>query len=569
MLGLMLYLVKVLHSPIGFTSYDELLQLHTTNDILQNNQLFLLNPLLPVSPFFPGLGIATSAVMNLTGLGVFTAGVLVIGAARLVFLLGLFLFYKAVSNSTQFAGIASLVYITNQNFIWFDALFSYESLALAFAALILFAAARRLLIHTDELVGLNITIMLSVGAVVITHHITAYILTLFLLLWSMIFYLWAAMTKRRNKPHNRTACQGHSSLYPQDLTSLGSLNGERANENIHLKPVDPNGLALLIFVSSLTWLVFSASIAINYLAGPFIKTVTEFINLIVGEQTARQLFRDYAGQVSPMWEQLISYTSVGLILVSLPLGLLQIWRHYRNNMLAILLAICVLAYPLSLLFRFTQLVANVARTTASLFVAVAFVAAATITIKWMPNPAGIKRILAFTVLVTVVFMGGVIVGWSDWQRLPGPYLVVADNRSIEAQGLASSKWILDSLGKGNRIASDRINALLMGTYGEQHPVTGFEKVLIAPLFFSTEFDSVGLSILRRGQIRFIVIDHRLSLALPKNGVYFDLTEQGAFNHIVPINPLALEKFDRVNELSRIFDSGDIVIYDAGKYISTR
>ncbi len=509
--------VKVLRSPIGFTSYDELLHLRTTNDILQNNHLFHLNPLIPVSPLFPGLGIVTSAVIDLTGLELFYAGVLVVGVARLVFLLGLFHFYKGISKSTRFAGIALLVYITNQNFIWFDAQYAYQSLALAFAALILFAAARRLPFHSDELVGLNFTIMLGIGAVVITHHITAYALTLLLILWSIIFYLWPAMTKQINKPNGSTTCQGHPSIDLQYLISVGSFNQERADERIFLYP---SGVALLIFLVSVTWLVFGASIAINYLAGPLIKSVTEFFQLIVGEQTARQLFQDYTGQVSFLWEQLISYTSVGIILVSLPFGLLQIWRHYRKNMLAILLAICVLAYPLSLLLRFTQIVANVARTNTFLFVAVAFVVAVTITINWMPNPVSIRRDLAFTIGVTVIFMGGVIVGLGGWQRLPGPYLVVADSRSIEPQGLASSKWMLDYLGKENRIASDRINALLMGTYGEQHPVTGYDNVLIAPLFFSTELNSVGQAILRQGQIRFIVIDYRLSFALPKDGVLF-------------------------------------------------
>ena len=58
----------------------------------------------------------------------------------------------------------------------------------------------------------------------------------------------------------------------------------------------------------------------------------------------------------------------------------------------------------------------------------------------------------------------------------------------------------------------------------------------------------------------------MTLALPENGVYFDLNEPNAFAHKIPLDPIALDKFDRVNDLSRIYDSGNLVIYDSEKYI---
>src|SRR5262249_43346014 len=55
LLGVGLYLVKLLHSPLSFTFSDELQHWRTANDILQGGYLFAENPLLPVSALYPGL----------------------------------------------------------------------------------------------------------------------------------------------------------------------------------------------------------------------------------------------------------------------------------------------------------------------------------------------------------------------------------------------------------------------------------------------------------------------------------------------------------------------------------
>ena len=77
MLAMGLYLVKVIHSPAGFTFYDELQHWRTVVDSAQQERLFVENPLLRTSPLFPGLEVATQAVMSLTGLSPFVAGLVV------------------------------------------------------------------------------------------------------------------------------------------------------------------------------------------------------------------------------------------------------------------------------------------------------------------------------------------------------------------------------------------------------------------------------------------------------------------------------------------------------------
>ena len=55
LLGVVLYLVKVFHSPIGFTFHDEFVHWRNVQNAMDSGHLFESNPLLPVSADFPGL----------------------------------------------------------------------------------------------------------------------------------------------------------------------------------------------------------------------------------------------------------------------------------------------------------------------------------------------------------------------------------------------------------------------------------------------------------------------------------------------------------------------------------
>ena len=258
-------------------------------------------------------------------------------------------------------------------------------------------------------------------------------------------------------------------------------------------------------------------------------------------------------------------------MLGLPFGLLQIWRRYRNNVLALALAVGAFGYPASQVIRLTQRGFFVSvRALEFLFVAVAFILAVGVVDSWLVNRPSRRLTMIFTALATIIFVGGVILGRPPWMRLPGPYLVVADTRSIELQGLAAAEWAGAFLGPDNRIATDRINGALMGAYGEQRVVTGIaDAVPIATVFFSLEVSEEELSILKRGRVRYLVVDRRLNSGLPMAGFYFQMSEPGAYRHTTPMDPKALTKFDGISDVSRLFDSGDIVIYDVGVLAGVR
>ncbi|MGO8126703.1 hypothetical protein ACC728_37930, partial [Rhizobium ruizarguesonis] len=85
---------------------------------------------LPVSPLYPGQELITSELVNLSGLSVFAAGLIVLATARMMLMLALFLLFEKITDSARIASIACLIYIGSSTFLLFDVHYSYESMAI-------------------------------------------------------------------------------------------------------------------------------------------------------------------------------------------------------------------------------------------------------------------------------------------------------------------------------------------------------------------------------------------------------------------------------------------------------
>jgi hypothetical protein len=62
---------------------------------------------------------------------------------------------------------------------------------------------------------------------------------------------------------------------------------------------------------------------------------------------------------------------------------------------------------------------------------------------------------------------------------------------------------------------------------------------------------------------------RLTTQLPQDGFYYEQGEPQPVvnNQLVPISTLVLAKFNGVPKINRLFDSGNMVIYDTGGLIN--
>ncbi len=520
--GSALYLVKVLHDPVAFTFFDEFLHWRTANDIFETKHLFRPNNILPTSPYFPGLEVVTTALMEM-GLPIFAAGTAVIAVARMLMALALFHFMEEVSGSARLAGIASVIYMGNPGFLFFDAQFSYESLALPLASFVLYIVARQRRFGRDT-ARMNLVLIFAIGAVIVTHHITAYFLAVFLALWASIHFVRTQGPDRWGK------------VLPAAIAVVGSL----------------------------AWLLLVAQVAVGYLAPAVTGALRELLTLAAGESTSRQLFRSPSGLVAPLWEQLAGYLSVVLVTLALPVGIYVVVRRHRSNVAALALAVGALAYPVSLLARFTERGAEIsARSAVFIFLPVVFVVAVAAVHLTRSGRHARIGLAAATAMAFVIVIGGFVVASPPWARIPGPYLVAADPRSVEPQGIAAAEWARQHLGADNRIMTDRTNRLLLATYGDQRPISAAgDRIDVKAVYFARTLGEAEIRILRGTGVRYVLIDRRLSQSLPYVGVYVERGEVLTSGpHRVPIDPAALAKFDDQPGVSRIFDSGDIQIYD--------
>lgn len=530
LLGLALYAVKLLHSPFTFTFADELPHLHNLNQILQDNRLFQGNPLLPVTPLYPGLESVAAALADLSGFSPFLSSVLVIGAARLLIMLALFLFHERVSGSSRAAGLAAAFYIANSNFLFWSAQFAYESLALPLAVFFGFVlACQEKEQDGPARVGLKMLALATLLSVVITHHLTSY---------ALVAFLWLASV-------------------------AGALVRFLSPDEQRRSRLDTWGLALFSLVTTVFWLAYAASQTFNYLDPIFGSLARSIFELVARGEPGRELFQTNSGYVAPLWERLVGIGSVILVLIGVPFGLLQIWIRYRNNILAIVLAGASLVYFPLLMLRFTPAGWEPSnRSSAFLFIGIAFVLAIGAERFWLSRWSGWASRLAFTTCAALVFIGGVIAGWPPALRLSQPFVVYAGEIPLVPQGLTASRWARQHLGPGNRIAADESNARLLLAYGDQHPLTG-RSGGIRYLFFSNQIDWGELQILRENEVAYVAFDRRRISWDNMQGLYFYPARGGEDGGRGLMEPESYLKFERQEGVSRIFDSGNLLIYDVG------
>lgn len=554
-LGMALYLVKIMAYPFALVLVDEAPHLRNAENILATGHLFGTVPILTVAGWFPGMEIVAAMVSSLTGLSLTVAGMIVVGAARLLVILALYLFFEQVTHSARLAGIAALLYMANPELLFFDSQFAYESLGVALAAFALFAIAKHIRIQNTNhhpaswSIRTNAYLLAAcctLGALAVTHHLTSYMLVLFLILWACVS--WSV-------PHIARASIAH---------------------------MWPTVIATFALAVNVAWMMVIEGQVILYLASLPASMVQQFLTMLAGG-TGRPLFQDGNGTPVPRWELVVSLSAVALIMVGLLIGCLAVWRRYRSNGLIVALALASLLYPVTLGIRLLP-AGGVAgnRITALTYFPLSLILAIAIAYvehtyarsrtetrahRIRPFNGAVWR-LGLLVAGVVIILGGIITGAPQtWKRLPGPYLVGADQRSATPDGMDAALWMAQYLGAGNVVATDTGNRALVLGYGWQQPVDPY-KAGVLPLFGSPTYGAIQQQIIRTDQIDYLLVDRRLSTALPRAGTYFGDWQESSetvpgLSRAAPIPLASLMKFNDVAHINRIFDSGNIVIYGTG------
>ena len=515
--GLVMYASWYLTNPVLSTRFDETLHVTTLVNMVDEHSFFYPNTMLPVSPHYPGLELATAGFHWLTGLPLIACQVLVVLIARSVFILALFLLASRIGRSTQVGAATVLLYAGSAQFYFFNSQFSYQTVAIAMLMAALYLLVRAFDAEEERPWKELVAAQVCLAGLAITHHLTSWLMLV--LLWLLTLFFWRGQEERRYK-----------------LTLI---------------------TAELATVVVLAWTAVIAPLLISYLRPIFDVASSELLTALDGSG-ARDVGTASDGTAAPTWELMIMFASILLwCLMLLPAA----WRAWRGGSLGptraryVPLAIAVV-YPVLQLSRFAPSAAEVAdRASTFVTMAMALVVAA-----WLA-----PRLQSYAALVVpglvVLVLGGTLIGSGpDWQRVPGPYLAGAEQRSTDSETVAVAQWAGTYLPTGSRVAADSTFNRLLPNFAPVVTVTqpaGFDSM--TPLFIAHSVDQQVLELILHNDIDFIVVDTRMIGQTVRSGCFFEAS-CGYGPDAATIKRDQVEKFEDQAGFDLVLD-GPVRVYD--------
>ncbi|WP_426510226.1 hypothetical protein ACPPVO_05770 [Dactylosporangium sp. McL0621] len=518
------YLQKWMYSPDQFRFPDELQHWAATSTLVRTAHLYEPDHGLPVVEHFPGLEEMGGSVALLTGLPVTVAGLVVAGLAHLAFVSLLFAVVRRVGGSPRLAGLTCVIYATSLHYLFFDSMYVYQTGALPFLMLAVWAAIcwqyeRRVLAHLA--IG-----GFAIAGVVVTHHVTA-------------------------------------------MMTVGTLLLIGACEFLFGRPRRYGALILggLAAAATGTWFVFVATDVTTYLTPAARGLWSAGVRLL--------LHGEFGGAANgsatpPRWETAVSVVAV-LALFALFVQQLRTAVAGRSRDVwhwSLLAGTFVFFATAGLRFIGTQGPELAGRAATFTYVPVSLLVASTV-LAWRRNGGlRMRRHLSMTRTRTAVtwslaagltlllLVNSRVGGWpAFYGRLPGGFLASGFERAVDPMGVTAANWSRAYLGTGHRFAADTTGFGLVSTYGGQRIVRE-----TAPLFYSTAWGLKDQELVRARSVEFVYVDIRLADHEPVTGSYFP-QDPMVGKRTGPLDRAGLTKFDAIVGADRVYDNGTIRIYD--------
>lgn len=523
LLGLGLYAIKVMRDPFGYTLPDEFFHAHNAQQILSRHRLFGSNSMLPITPKYPGLEGATSALMSLTGMSSFGSGLIIVGAARLTMMVALFVLFNAISGSARIAGIGAATYAGNSNFLFFGAMFSYESLALPLFVVVLAIIATRAAQGRSRWPMWTLPLVLLIGAITVTHHLTSYLLDLVLV----------------------------------SLAGVGWLSRGRV---LRLK-LGP--FAVLSLILTIAWLAVVASETVGYISPVVTQAFNQTMHTILGESAPRAPFQASPGGIStPIPDRVMAYAALLILAGAMPFGLIVAWRRHWRNPPGAALCVAGLGFFGVLALRVAPSAWEIAnRTDEFLFIGLALLVGYAVVVRVLSG-----RLARFTRLTpalvalaaAVVVIGGALTGSPAATILAAPIRIRADGHAIQSETLALGEWTRSHL-RGGGVAALEADARPILLYGNRRVLSAGGYPPIDAALTGLAVNSAELGFLRAHHVPYVVVDRRVRAGDNARGYAFSVHPPGGAPDDLVSATVAF-KFDDL-PVPRVYDSGNVFIYD--------
>jgi hypothetical protein len=528
-MGLFAFVPMFLRDPTGPLFYDALIHWRQAQTIFQSGHPFTVNSLLPVIKDYPGLEELTASLRNLTGLSTFDVATAFLWLLHVISLIGIFILTELTTKSSRAAGIAALFYSVNPAFMFFDAQFAYETLAIVFAIWVLACvigmqtsiASRR-----QRTMWFVISSVLGASCIV-THHITTYALIVALLAVSI------ASLALRN----------------QDVDAR-----RRARLTWTFTAMLASGAA--------AWVIFVAPGTVAYLAPHIAPDIGDLFKVLARKSTAPLYFTSNKG---PTYEQIAEIATVVLLVPLAIAAWVTMKRRAKRSPGLLGLGIFALLYFVSVPIMLTSQGEAAIRSWGDTYIGLAVLIAALGAFA-LPRFDSTKAgrigaaVVASTVLM-VLLVGNVHVQAPPAYRFPGPYIYGSDTRSLTPELSATARWLRATVGPNEPTIADRDTGTAIGAIGGEPVASASSGFPIWDLYFSTKLPTERLlRELRTSGYHYLVIESEMYQSLPLTQFYFNTEEPGYGTRTQPPPKAALAKFSNLPWVTEIYSTEHLRIY---------
>lgn len=535
LLGIMLFgwltaVPKFLRNPTGPRYHDEYAHWRQAVDVLASGQLFEPNAVIPIVQFFPGTAALTVTTSSLSGLSVWSAGVVVVLVAHIAGLFAVYVATRSLLDSRRGGGIAAIVYGINPSAIYFDTQYAYESVAMAF---FLWTVALTALAGQPVSPGrrrrLLLAATMTAAGVVVTHHLSTVFLIAILGVVAATVTLCRLVARYRGDSEPRYPVAVWWTTLTATVT-LGTL-----------------------------WVGFFARPTLVYLSPYFGSSVDQLSSMADTDgDGGRELM---SANVQPFAEQLVTAAAPAtLAVLVVVVAVLVVRRRVRPNPAVWGLMVFGCAYFVSLPFLLAPSGAEGARrswgfTYLGIAVLVALVALHWPAAAWRPGPAW-RKVLAVSVFGTLL-VGNVGGGLNDPYRFPGPFRWGTDTNSASDEARAVAEVFHARVGRVS-VVTNAYTGLAMTAYGGAFaaaPSPGFPAWLLtqsgedppkelAAMLVSSDYD-------------YLVVDIRMGEEVPFNGHNYGQGDP-LLGQATPMN--FLTRLDTVSWAARVITTEHLRVY---------
>lgn len=531
LLGFLFYMPLIFWSPTYFRFNDEILHLNSLEMILQKGNLDI-NPVLEMSRYYPGLEFLTIFFMKFTGFSPFVAAKVSMGIIHSLVLVFIYFTFRTITSSQKIAALGSIIYIASPGYIFFDAVFSYETVGILLIVILIYLLYKHSSSNNEKF-GLSVVSTIVLFALIITHHFSSYMFSIFLVLMYISYH-----------------------FYSSDIMNTKYIARYTA----------------LTIATIIVWIIYGAETTIDYFGNMVSTSISSILSFLTQGVAQREPFRL---TTLPGYELFIDkYVFIPMIFLLYVYCIYSIIRDRRKDINARYIDpryVSLILYG-SLFFISIPLIFTMAGKLfmyrswsfsfigLSLAIAIASERLFNMKVKIMKIPILIPMSIPMFIIIILIIMGGNSIGSSSSYREP-KNLDASIPSSITSEIVIASDWFETHFNSRNLILGDATTYFVFSAYGNQlikNDQYLFYKDIIDPESIQYVFENFGG--------KFIIVDNRITEKLSATRYYFNDEELGIeypWGYKSPLPKKNIEKFNKYIGLYRVYDNGNIYMYRVG------